>query len=315
MSAVSARGLRKRFDASVAVDDVDLTVAAGEVRGLLGPNGAGKTTLLRMLLGLVAPDHGSIELFGQVVGDSGDGGRDGVAGFVEMPCFYPYLSGRANLEVLAGFDSGDSASGIDAALERVGLGSRAGDRVGGYSTGMRQRLGIAAALIRSPRLLLLDEPTSGLDPASAREMAMLLQNLTAEGVAILLSSHQIGEVEEVCDTVTVLSRGRVLWDGTIGELRAQAPPSAVRLRTSDDDLALAVAQRHPEIAIVHEDDAGLRLSGPQDAIDRFVLDLGRSGIAVRGLDLAASPLESMFFYLTDAPDPAGQAPEPAVALR
>ena len=315
MNAVRAMGLHKRFDANVAVDGVDLTVAAGEVRGLLGPNGAGKTTLLRMLLGLVAPEHGTIELFGRVVGDSGDAGREGVAGFVETPCFYPYLSGRANLEVLAGFDSGDSATRIDAALGRVGLGSRDGDRVGGYSTGMRQRLGIAAALIRSPQLLLLDEPSSGLDPASSREIAALIQSLATDGVAVLLSSHRISEVEDICDTLTVLSRGVVVWDGTITQLRAQAPPSAVRLRTSDDELALTIADCHPEIAIAREDHTGLRLSGSQDAVDRFVLDIGRSGVAVRGLDLTASPLESMFFYLTGEPQPAGQVPEPAAALR
>jgi ABC-2 type transport system ATP-binding protein len=314
-SAVAVRAAGKRFDANVAVEDADLTVAPGEVRGLLGPNGAGKTTLLRMLLGLIAPDHGTIELFGQVVTGAGDAGREGVAGFVEMPCFYPYLSGRANLEVLAGFDSGDSATRIDVALERVGLGSRSRDRVSGYSTGMRQRLGIAAALIRLPRLLLLDEPTSGLDPASAREIALLVQSLASEGVAVLLSSHHIGQVEHICDTFTVLSRGRVVWEGTIAQLRAQAPPSAVRMRTSDDQLALAIAQRHPEIAINDDTEAGLRISGSQEAVDHLVLDIGRAGVAVRGLDLAASPLESIFFYLTDPPRTAGPMPEPTAVLR
>ncbi len=301
MTAVRASDLSKRFGASMAVDGVDLAVAPGEVRGLLGPNGAGKTTLLRMLLGLVAADHGEIELFGRPVDDPGGHGPEGVAGFVELPCFYPYLSGRDNLEVLAGFDACDTASGIDTALERVGLAPRAGDRVSGYSTGMRQRLGIAAALIRSPRLLLLDEPTSGLDPASARELATLVQTLAGEGVAVLLSSHQIGEVEHICDTFTVLSAGRVVWDGTVAQLRSQAPPSAFRLRTSDDVLTIDLARRHPAIAIAPEAEEGLRITGSQDGVDEFVLVLGRAGVAVRALEMVVSPLESMFFFLTDAP--------------
>ena len=161
VSAVRANGLVKRFDQTIAVDGVALHVDEGEVRGLLGPNGAGKTTLLRLLFGLIGPDEGSIELFGKPLAGPDAVLPDGVAGFVEDPSFYPYLSGRVNLELLAELDgAGAGRPAIDDALDRTGLLHRAEDRVSGYSTGMRQRLGIASALLRSPRLLLLDEPTA-----------------------------------------------------------------------------------------------------------------------------------------------------------
>ena len=236
MPAVSCSGLVKRFGQRTAIDRVELRVAPGEVRGLLGPNGAGKTTLLRLLFGLIAPDEGAIELLGRPLHASGFSSLDAVGGFVEDPCFYPYLSGRANLQLLARLDGGAaSAAEVELALERVDLGTRAGDRVSGYSTGMRQRLGIAAALLRRPRLLLLDEPTSGLDPAGARAVAGLVRELAGDGVAILLSSHQIGELERVCSSYTFLRSGSVAWDGTAAELEARAPVAAYWLETSDDE--------------------------------------------------------------------------------
>src|ERR1700742_4825361 len=235
VDAVRATGLVKRFGATAAVDGVDLVIGTGEVRGLLGPNGAGKTTLLRMLFGLIRPDAGSVELLGQDFDGRGGDVLEEVGGFVEEPCFYPYLSGAANLSLLAELDGGHTEDAIGAVLERVGLAGRGDDRVAGYSTGMNQRLGLAAALLRSPRLLLLDEPTSGLDPAGTRAVAALVRELAAEGVAVLLSSHQIGELERVCDSYTVMRHGRVVWDGSAAELVAQAPASAYALATSDDE--------------------------------------------------------------------------------
>ncbi len=226
MAVLTASGLRKRFESTCAVDGIDLVIDEGEVVGLLGPNGAGKTTLLRMLLGLVRPDGGTIELFGRGLDGQASLALDGVSGFVEEPSFYPYLSGRANLEVLSELDGPDARGRIDHVLEQVQLTGRASDRVGGYSSGMRQRLGIAAGLMRSPRLLLLDEPTSALDPAGARLVIGLLRTLSEEGVAALLSSNKIEEVERVCDSFTVLHRGRVAWDGSAERMRAEAPPSA-----------------------------------------------------------------------------------------
>ena len=226
MAVVTVSGLTKRFESTCAIDGVNLALGEGEIRGLLGPNGAGKTTLLRMLLGLVRADGGTIELFGRPLDVQDSLALDGVSGFVEEPSFYPYLSGRANLEVLAELDDPDARGRIDDVLEQVALTGRAADRVGGYSSGMRQRLGIAAALMRSPRLLLLDEPTSALDPAGARLVIGLLRTLSQDGVGVLLSSNKIDEVERVCDSFTVLHRGRIAWDGSIERMQAEAPPSA-----------------------------------------------------------------------------------------
>ena len=251
-----------------------------------------------MLLGLVACDAGSIELLGRSLQRTGAHPMRGVAGFVEDPCFYPYLSARANLEVLAHYDGRVDSSAIAAVLERMGLADRGRDRVSGYSTGMRQRLGMAAALLRSPRLLLLDEPTSGLDPAGARDVGMLVRELSDEGVAVLLSSHLIGEVENVCDSFTVLARGRVVWDGTVEELRARAPASAHALATSDDDRALQIAAAHGGVQANRSPDGGLAVTVAPGCLDSYVLALGHADVAVRGLEMLVSPLESMFFKLT-----------------
>ena len=297
-AAVRADGLVKRFEDTLAVDHVDLDVHPGEVRGLLGPNGAGKTTLLRMLFGLVAPDAGSIELFGRPLNPSDRLPLDGVAGFVEDPSFYPYFSARANLELLAELDGGSARQRIDDALERVDLLGRARDKVSGYSSGMRQRLGIAAALLRQPRLLLLDEPTSGLDPAGAREVGALLRELSSQGTAVLLSSHLIGEIESTCDGFTVVARGQVVWSGSAAQLRAQAPASAYSLVTSDDERALQIAEIHPGVQASRSRTGELEIEIQEQELDSFVLALGVQRVAVRRLELRISPLESMFFALT-----------------
>src|SRR6059058_959918 len=202
---VEVRGLVKRYKELTAVADVDLTVNVGDVYGYLGPNGAGKTTSLRMMLGLIRPTAGRVRLFGRdpMVGVEA---LKGVAGFVEAPTFYPYMTGRRNLELLAAFDGGDARRRIDTALDVVELAGRAGDRVGGYSHGMRQRLGIAAALLREPKLLLLDEPATGLDPGGMREMRVLVRRLADEGMTVLLSSHLMTEVEELCNRVAIVGR-------------------------------------------------------------------------------------------------------------
>ena len=297
MPAVSVRGVVKRYESTLALDGVDLLLEEGDVRGLLGPNGAGKTTLLRILFGLVKSDAGSIELFGRPLDIARPDALAGVAGFVEDPRFYPYLSGRANLELAAELDRGATRVRIDEALERVGLAHRAADRVNGYSTGMKQRLGIAAALLRSPRLLLLDEPTAGLDPQGMREMAALVDELSAKGTTILLSSHQIEEVQDVCRSFTVVASGRVVWDGTADALRAQAPAADYEMDTSDDSRAFEIAARQDGVTAARRD-GGLRLTIEPGALDALVLALGHAGVAVRRLELVVSPLETMFFALT-----------------
>ena len=300
--------MEKRFETTRALDGVGLELAEGEVRGLLGPNGAGKTTLLRILFGLVRADAGSVALFDRALDVSDSASLAGVAGFVEDPSFYPYLSGRVNLELLAELDGGESATRIDAVLARVGLETRGEDRVSGYSSGMKQRLGIAASLLRSPRLLLLDEPTAGLDPAGVREVGALIKELAADGVAILLSSHQIGEVEDLCDSYTVLRRGAVVWDGSAAEVLAQAPASAYRLATSDDHRAVAIAERQPGVRAVRSPAGGLDIAVDEGVLDSYVLALAADGVATRRLELVMSPLESMFFALTS--EPGESSPQP-----
>ncbi len=303
MAAIRVQGVSKRFEQTRALEAVDMVVDEGEVRGLLGPNGAGKTTLLRILFGLIRPDAGSVELFGRQLDISSPAALENVSGFVENPSFYPYLSGRVNLELLAELDGGPNAGRVDEVLERVGLGARGGDRVNGYSTGMKQRLGIAAALLRSPRLLLLDEPTAGLDPGGVREVGSLVRELAADGVTVLLSSHQIVEVEDICHSFTVLRKGGIVWDGTASALRAQAPASAYRMLTSNDDRALAVAERHPGVGALAAEGGGLELTVEEGRLDAYVLALGSAEVAIRRLELLASPVETMFFALTGEPQP------------
>jgi ABC-2 type transport system ATP-binding protein len=309
--ALRATGLVKEFDGTRAVDGVDLRVAHGEVRGLLGPNGAGKTTLLRMLFGLIAPDAGEIELFGRPLRPDHPTALDGTSGFVEAPAFYPYLSARANLELLAELDGAGAGARIDDALEQVGLTERREDRVSGYSTGMRQRLGIAASLLRAPRLLLLDEPSSGLDPAGVRDVWALVRQLARDGAAVLLSSHQIVEVQGVCDSFTVLRRGQAVWSGTAAQLREHAPEVEYRLATSNDAAALAIAGEHEGVRATPGPEGGLRVQAHPEQLDPYVVALGSRGVAIRGLEVAVGPLQAMFFELTGERPGPGTETSPA----
>jgi ABC-2 type transport system ATP-binding protein len=248
--AVDAVGVTKRYGALTAVDGITLQVAQGEVYGVLGPNGAGKTTFLRMLFGLIRPDAGTIKLFGRTREEAGTRVLDGVSGFIESPKFYPYLSGRKNLEGLARLDGGAAPGRMEEVLEIVDLADRADHKVGGYSFGMRQRLGVAASLLRDPQLLVLDEPANGLDPAGIRDMRALVKRLAASGLTVLLSSHDMTEVEEICDDVTIMRSGSVVFHGPIAELREQAPEQGHRISTDDDKRALELAAGHPRLRVV-----------------------------------------------------------------
>ena len=299
--AVRAVDVTKRYGDLTAVDHVTVEVGQGEVYGVLGPNGAGKTTFLRMLFGLIRPDSGTIELFGRSWQRDGARALDGVAGFIESPKFYPGLSGRTNLQLLAGLDGLDPATAatrIDEVLETVDLTGRQRDKAGGYSFGMRQRLGVAAALLRDPRLLVLDEPANGLDPAGIRDMRALVTRLASSGLTVLLSSHDMGEVEQICDDVTIMRTGSVVYHGSIAHLRTQAPAQAHRVATSDDARTEALA-RARQLEVDRIGDA-LAVRGGQDDIDRLITDVVTAGIALRGLSLDHTPLESLFFMLTES---------------
>jgi ABC-2 type transport system ATP-binding protein len=309
--AVRAEGLTKRYGSLTAVDGIDISVAEGEVYGVLGPNGAGKTTFLRMLFGLIRPDAGTLEVFGRSWRRDGTRALVGVAGFIESPKFYPYLTGRKNLQLLAGLDGGAAAGRIEEVLDTVDLTGREKDKVGGYSFGMRQRLGVAASLLRDPRLLVLDEPANGLDPAGIRDMRALVHRLTSSGLTVLLSSHDMDEVEEICDNVTIMKTGSVVYHGTIAELRQQAPPQAHLLRTSDDAAALTLAAGRPGLAVVPAE-RQLAVRGTQDAVDAYISSVVRAGLAVRSLSPGEAPLEALFFMLTES-SPAGAPDEPATA--
>jgi ABC-2 type transport system ATP-binding protein len=309
---VEVRGLVKRYGELAAVAGVDLTVNYGDVYGYLGPNGAGKTTCLRMMLGLIRPTEGTVRLFGR---DPLQSVRvlDEVAGFVEAPTFYPYLNGRRNLELLAAFDGDDAGDRIDDALETVELAHRAKDRVGGYSHGMRQRLGIAAALLRDPKLLLLDEPATGLDPAGMRDMRLLIRRLAEQGMTVVLSSHLLAEVEELCNRVAIVRSGKIVYEGAIADLKRSAGAS-YRLSTTDDERALAVCRAQPGIDDVRVVHGQIGFTADDGAVTELSQALIEAGALIRMLAPEHVTLEDLFFSLTEG-DGVVNAEPPAVAAR
>jgi ABC-2 type transport system ATP-binding protein len=294
--AVQARGLRKRYGELEAVAGVDVTVATGDVYGYLGPNGAGKTTSLRMMLGLIRPTSGAVRLFGRDPAADPVSALEGVAGFVEDPTFYPYLSGRANLDLLAALDGGGGER-VDEVLELVELRDRDGDRVRGYSHGMRQRLGIAAALLRRPRLLVLDEPTTGLDPAGMRDMRSLVRRLAGEGITVLLSSHLMGEVEALCNRVAILAEGRVRFEGGLADAVA-ASDGRHRLETTDPARALEICRGAEGVRDVHADGTAVAFAAGREAVAALTLALGAAGVGIVAL-VPSGGLEALFFDLTE----------------
>jgi ABC-2 type transport system ATP-binding protein len=306
---VEVRGLVKRYGELTAVAGVDLTVRSGDVYGYLGPNGAGKTTSLRMMLGLIRPTEGTVRLFGRDPMESVQALR-GVAGFVEAPTFYPYLSARKNLELLAAFDGDGASDRIDVALERVELSDRAKDRVGGYSHGMRQRLGIAGALLRDPKLLLLDEPATGLDPAGMRDMRLLIRRLADQGMTVLLSSHLLTEVEDVCNRVAIVRSGRIVYEGEIATLKRGAGTS-YRLETTDDERALAVCRAQPGVADVRSDKGKISFTANEASAAELSQALVEAGALIRALAPQTVTLEDLFFSFTEGDEPAQQAPPPS----
>jgi ABC-type multidrug transport system ATPase subunit len=290
---IETRALSKRYgDAIVAVDELALRVRRGDVYGFLGPNGAGKTTTLRMLLGLVRPTSGRAVVLG-----AAPGAPDGLArigAMIEAPAFYPFLSGRDNLRVLARY-AGVSEDRVAAVLDQAGLSDRAGDRFATYSTGMKQRLGVAAALLKDPELLILDEPSNGLDPAGMAEMREFIRSLAQAGRTVVLSSHLMGEIEHVSDRVGVIRAGSLIAEGTVDELRGRA---GLQLRAEPLAAAARLVGDLPGVDAVAAADGRLDVTvdtAQAAAINRALV---QAGIAVSEIYAQTASLEDVFLELT-----------------
>ena len=306
---LEVRDFTKKFGDFVAVEDLNFAVRRGDVYGFLGPNGSGKSTTIRAVLGLVKPTGGEIRVFDRPVG--GPEGREGMAGFVDAPGFYGYLSARDNLKLLAAADKRKKESPLGRVLETVGLSERARDKVKTYSTGMKQRLAIAAALLREPEFLILDEPTNGLDPGGMRDIRALIRRLAGEGLTIFLSSHLLAEVEQLCNRVAVIGRGRLLAEGNLAEVMrgANGHPN-YRLVVGNAKEALRMLDQsssRAEASVPTESTEGLdgatgqeiRLSVGPEGVGPVVRDLVTGGVEVRALVPVRPNLEDLFLELTE----------------
>jgi ABC-type multidrug transport system ATPase subunit len=298
--AVASSGLTKRFGHQIAVNDVHLAVPRGAVYGFLGPNGSGKTTTIRMLLGLIRPTAGRHELLGQPMPNGAGAVLPRVGALVEGPAFHPYLTGRHNLARLDAADrTADPATAdrrVDAALDRVGLLAAAGKRYRAYSLGMRQRLALAASMLAHRDLLILDEPTNGLDPQGTREVRAIITSLAAEGATIMLSTHLLSEVEQICSHVGVMHVGRLVAQAPLAELRARTEPRARVLTDRPDDAARVLRSMGAVDVLTGRDEASGVLNGA--APEKVVAALVQDDVPVRGFTVVAPDLEEMFVSLT-----------------
>jgi len=294
--AVEVRDLTKRYGNGVtAVDGISLTVRRGEIYGFLGPNGAGKTTTLRMLLGLVAPSDGRVSVLGRPPGHPSALAR--IGSLVEGPAFYPYLSGRDNLRVVARYGGVDEAQ-VSVALSTVDLADRGGDKFSTYSLGMKQRLGVAAALLKDPELVVLDEPTNGLDPAGMRDMRRLIRELGAAGRTVLLSSHLLGEVQQICSRVAVIDHGRIIAESTVEELRGG---NDLIVAATPSDVARAELEAMNEVTSLRSVDGRLRVRVDERHTAAVNRALVSAGVSVTELRRDERQLEDVFFEMTDHP--------------
>ena len=300
--AVRTQGLTRRFGTQVAVDGVDLCVPRGSVYGFLGPNGSGKTTTIRMLLGLLAADSGTIELLGRPMPDALSSVLPRVGALIEGPAFHPYLTGADNLRRLdssdATADPATSRHRVDGALTRVGLTAAAGKRYRNYSLGMKQRLGLAAALLQPRELLILDEPTNGLDPQGTREVRHLIRELASDGSTVLVSSHLLAEIEQIATHVGIMAAGALIRQGTLAEVLSDGA-AVVRITTPDLDLVLTVVAGLGLPDAVADRDNGwvqARLGDlPPEAVAAAVV---AAGAKLRGLSVERPDLEDLFVSLT-----------------
>jgi ABC-2 type transport system ATP-binding protein len=298
--ALATRDLRKSYGSRLALAGLDLSVPRGVVYGFLGPNGAGKTTTMRLLTGLIHPDHGSIELLGAPFGRRNRRRLFEVGALIESPSFYPFLSGRENLRALGATGGKTSNARIEELLDLVGLRERSKDKVSGYSLGMKQRLGIAAALLSDPQLLLLDEPANGLDPAGIVAMRETLRHLAAEGKTVFVSSHLLAEVQQMADVIGIIAAGRLVREGTITEMLHDA--EIVRVRVAPADVGDAVGRLRglagDENVEVTDADAGwITTRLPASRASEVNRALAEGGIFAARLE-AGSDLEELFLSLT-----------------
>ncbi len=296
--AICTRGLRKTYRTrrgrQVAVQDLDLEVPTGGVHGFLGPNGSGKTTSIRMLLGLIRADAGSMRILGHEVPGALPQVVGRVGAIVESPRFFPTFSGRKNLRLLASA-IGTEPARVDAVLEETGLADRGKDRFKSYSLGMKQRLAIAATLLKSPDLLIFDEPTNGLDPAGIREIRQTMRRLGDQGRTVLVSSHILAEVEQVADTVSIIGRGRLLASGSVTDVIGTGTAAGVKVGVADPDAATRVLSSAG--LTVQREGAALRVEGERDPA-RITYLLAREQLYVRELTPVRVDLESVFLELT-----------------
>lgn len=295
--AIVLDGLTKRFGAFTAVDNLSFTVPGGSIFGFLGPNGSGKTTTLGMLLGLVPRDGGTAELLGHNIDHDLSAGLARTGAMVERPGFYPYLSGRQNLTLFARLAGVSDAAVIERTLEAVDLTQRADARFGGYSTGMKQRLGMAAALIKQPDLLVLDEPTSGLDPAGQREIRALIQEIASQRRTVILSSHLLHEVQEICTHVAIIDRGQLVISGTLADILGA--PDIVEFRVDRVDEARDLILDMPCVKRVEIDTDYLLAEMAADQSGTVNRALVMAGFDVREVRPRESQLEERFLALTE----------------
>ena len=290
--------LTKQYGQRIAVNNLDLEVRRGEIFGFLGPNGAGKTTTIRMALGLIAPTGGSIEILGQDIATHGSRILPRVGALVETPALYLYMSGRNNLRAVASVLGGVPEKRIDAVLELVGLQSRQKDRVRTYSLGMKQRLGVAIALLQDPDLLILDEPANGLDPAGIVEMRDLMHRLSAEGKTVFISSHLLPEVQQICTRVAIINLGKLVTVATIEELTAGHGEFTVAVERTQEALALIQVQAWGKNA--HLDERGAIVTqAPQGHGRDLNLFLVNAGFVPDALAQTTQDLEQVFLRLTN----------------
>jgi ABC-2 type transport system ATP-binding protein len=295
-NVVETHALTKRYGSLLAVDGLSIQVPRGGVFGLLGPNGSGKTTTMSMLLGLITPTSGTFDLLGHNTVKGHLEALRHVGALVESAAFYPYLSGRANLQYFQGINGRGGSRDIERLLELVGLSSRGHSRFSTYSQGMKQRLGIAYALLGDPTLLFLDEPTNGLDPAGMAEVRELIRHLGSEGRTVLLSSHLLHEVEQVCDRVAILSRGRLIAQGAIRDLLHQR--GAVRLSTTNNIKAASIISALPWVAGVTVENGYLVAEAPPDRSWELTAALSDQGVAVKEMAPVQVSLERYFLEVT-----------------